>query len=395
MQQQEFLPVNWADGMKINKTHFLAQDNYFTYRQAHTVSSFINDHNYGLLPGINRQYASAKLFLLVDNEQTVHLRIQHCKAITRGGYVIEFDSDTALDGKNLSAVIPNLQVAFDLLKDRADSYYVILQINPYTRTPYGDADPREAPARLPFTMPKYDLLLIPANETNNIALGHFQLPVGKIIVDGHVVHLADNYIPPCTAVNSHTELLEVHAGLEQFFAQMELYALQIIQKILQKKQQNDLAFAINRICENITMHTATESSNFRLAYIYQPPVVMITAVSGIARVIKNTIDYFTGTSKDELMNYCTEWCGVSQDELETAIIDICNYRYNHLDINDALDKVLHFTRIISALFGNLAQLEYIGKKKEAGIFVKEQVLMPNYDSNNITPSKKRRSFLAE
>ena len=41
----EYLPVNWVDGMKINKTHFIAQDNAFTYRQAHTVSSFLNEHN--------------------------------------------------------------------------------------------------------------------------------------------------------------------------------------------------------------------------------------------------------------------------------------------------------------------------------------------------------------
>ncbi|THU38473.1 hypothetical protein FAM09_17555 [Niastella caeni] len=388
----EYLPVNWVDGMKINKTHFLAQDNAFTYRQAHTVSSFLNEHNYGLLPVFDRHHTSAKLFLSLDNEQTVHLRIQRCRAISRGGYVMEFDTDTSLTGQQLSAGVPGLQVPFAELKDRSEFYYVVLSIDPYKRVPFGIADPKETPPRMPFTMPVYDLTLLPAHETSALSLGQFQVPVGKVIVEEQIVRLVENYIPPCTAVNSHYELLEVHAGLEQFFGQMELYALQIIQKILQKKQQNDLADAIYKICENLSTFTATEFSNFKLSYIYQPPVFMITAVAGMARLIKNTMDYYAGTSKDELISYCTEWCGVSQGELETAITTLCNYQYNHLDINDALEKVLRFTQIISSLFGSLSRLEYIGKKKETGIFVKEQLLVPQTES---VPVKKRRSFLAD
>jgi hypothetical protein len=388
----EYLPVNWVDGMKINKSHFIAQDNAFTYRQAHTVSSFLNEHNYGLLPVFDRHHTSAKLFLSLDNEQTVHLRIQRCRAISRGGYVIEFDSDTALTGQQLSAGVPGLQVPFNELKDRSAFYYVVLSIDPYERVPFGTADPKETPPRMPFTMPVYYLTLLPAGETSAVSLGNFQVPVGKVVIEEQLVRLVENYIPPCTAVNSHYELLEVHAGLEQFFGQMELYALQIIQKILQKKQQNELADAIYKISENLTTFTATEYSNFKMSYLYQPPVFMITAVAGMARLIKNTMDFYVGTSKDELISYCTEWCGVSQGELETAITTLCNYQYNHLDINDALEKVLKFTQIISSLFGSLARLEYIGKKKESGIFVKEQVLLSQTEN---APVKKRRSFLAD
>lgn len=390
--QSVFLPVNWVDGMKINKTHFIAQDHAFTYRQAQTVSSFLNEHNYGLLPVLDRHNTSAKLFLSLDNEQTVQLRIQRCRAITRGGYVIEFDIDTALTGQNLTTTVPGLQVPFQELKGRSDAYFVILSVDPFERQPYGLADPKETPTRLPHTVPVYHLQLLPIQETTPVSLGDFQVPVGKVLVEEHAVRLVDNYIPPCTSVNSHYELLEVHAGLEQFFGQMELYALQIIQKILQKKQQNPLADAIYKISENISIYTARECSNFRLTYLYQPPVLMVSAVAGMARIIKNTMDYFTGTSKDELVAYCTEWCGVSQEELETSIITVCNYPYNHMDMNDVLEKLSTFTHIISSLFANLARLEYIGKKREAGIFVKEQALMPQYES---AQGKSRRSFLAD
>ena len=389
----EYLPVNWVDGMKINKSHFIAQDNAFTYRQAQTVQSFLNEHNYGLLPVFDRFHTSAKLFLSLDNEQTVHLRIQRCRAITPGGYVITFDTDTALTGQTLAVQVPGLQVPFSELKDRSHKYYVVLSVHPFERVPFGTADPKETPPRLPHIMPSYHLSLLPVEETTHLSLGQFQVPVGMVEVEEQLVRLVEHYIPPCTAVNSHYELLEVHAGLEQFFGQMELYALQIIQKILQKKQQNDLADAIYRISKNITLFTATEYTHFKLSYIYQPPVFMVTAVAGLARMIKNTMDYYAGTSKDELVSYCTEWCGVSQGELEGSIINVCNYRYNHLVINDALDQVLQFTQIISALFANLARLEYIGKKKETGIFVKEQILVPQTDQAAM--AKKRRSFLAD
>ena len=378
--------------MKINKAHFIAQDNAFICRQARTVSSFLNEHNYGLLPLFDRQPASAKLFLSLDNEQAVSLRIQYCRAITRGGYVIEFDYDTSLNSQHLSVDIPGLQVPFSVLKDRSDFYYVVLSADPYDRAPFGAPDPRETPPRLPFAIPLYSLHLLPVQESNNLSPGPFQVPVGKLIVEGQAVRLADNYIPPCTAVNSHYELLEVHAGLEQFFGQIELYALQIIQKIRQKNQQNELADAICRICEHISLYTAMEYSNFHLTYLYQPPVLMISSVAGMARLIKNTIDFFAGTSRDELISYCTEWCGVSQGGLESVITSVCNYRYTHMDINTGLEKVSDFTRVISSLFANLARLEYIGKKKEAGIFVKEQVLIPQNES---LPEKKRRSFLGE
>ena len=387
-----YLQVNWADGMKINKTHFIAQDNAFTWRQAHTVSSFLNEHNYGLLPMTDRHHTSARLFLSLDNEQTVHLRIQRCRAITRGGYVLEFDSDTSLTGHHLTTRVPGLSVSFEALKNRSQAWYVILSADPYQRIPYGEADPKETPPRLPFVVPEYTLHLLPVAETNNISLGQFQVPVGKVIIEDHVVQLVENYIPPCTAVNSHPELLEVHAGLEQFFGQMELYALQIIQKIRQKKQQNELADSINRICEAITSFTASETSNFRLTYLYQPPILMVTAAVGMAKLVKNTIDFFVGTSKDELISYCSEWCGISQEELEGTIVKLANYQYQHTDINDALEKVADFTRNISFLFASLAKLEYIGKKKETGIFVNEQMLAPLQEQ---IVAKKRRSFLAE
>ncbi len=390
-QKNEFLPVNWVDGMKINKTHFQAQNHAVTYGQASATQVFLNHHNYGLLPNDEVKRGRRNIVAFLDNAQYVYVRIMQCDAVTRGGHAIHFSHDTALDNHNLSTQIPGLSVPYAQLAGKGQSYFVVLAVDPYNRTPFGEAGLEETPPRLPFTLPRYSLHLLTAEETSIDTIGPFQLPVSKVIIEGNAVRIDEDYIPPCAAVNSHQELLDVHAGLEEFFGKMETLSLQILQKIKVKKQTNDLSEAVGKMCENMIVYTATEFSNFRTTYLFQPPVFMVSSASGFARLVKNSMDIYLGTLKEELVNYFTEWCNIPQADFEGAITSLCNHRYDHLDINVALDKVLHFTRIISTLFTSLAALDYIGKKREAGIFVKEQLLIPEVEIQ----ATKRRSFLAD
>jgi hypothetical protein len=105
-----------------------------------------------------------------------------------------------------------------------------------------------------------------------------------------------------------------------------------------------------------------------------------------------------------LINYCIEWCDVKQGELEGAITSLANHPYNHLNINESVEKVAAFTKLITHLFAHLARLEYIGKRKDTGIFVKEQIIQKDNglfvkeDTTIYEPEmqpKKRRSFLVD
>jgi hypothetical protein len=77
--------------------------------------------------------------------------------------------------------------------------------------------------------------------------------------------------------------------------------------------------------------------------------------------------------------------------MEGAVIAVATHQYDHMDINASIAKITTFTRILSQLFNQLARLEYIGKRKETGIFVKEEVIAS--PSQQAPP--KRRSFLAD
>jgi hypothetical protein len=253
------------------------------------------------------------------------------------------------------------------------------------------ADPNEQPARIPNTMPAFTLSLMPVKESTRNLLGLFQLPVGKLMIGEQKVILDEDYIPPSSSVSSHNDLLEIHAGLEQFYAKMEVYSLQIVQRILQKKQNNDMATIIQKLCEHIIILAASHLTEIKTLSLHQPPVHLVAKLCSFARMFKNTLDCFLGTGKEELINYCTEWSEVSQGELESSITDLANHHYDHLDLNNSIEKISRFTHLISNLFANLARLEYIGKRRDVGIFVKEKVIAREPE----TAFAKRRSFLAE
>ena len=112
----------------------------------------------------------------------------------------------------------------------------------------------------------------------------------------------------------------------------------------------------------------------------------------MARVLKNTLDQYVGAGKDELLNYFMEWCDLNQGELEILITNLTTHKYEHEDINNTVEITAAFTKSISSLFHSLSRLEYIGKKKEANIFVKEEVVKSDFPETIVT---KRRSFLAD
>lgn len=391
MPQQHYLPVNWVDGMKINKNHFIAQNNSLVYQLAQHTSCLVDALNYGLLPPVDGQDAGVKLFISTDNQKRIQLRIQQCRAITLGGYYIEFNEDTALLGNNLLSKVVSEPLTLRELKAKATEFYIVLTIDPYKRLPYGSADPQETPPRLPFTTPGMYLDVIPVAEVVRNSIGPSQLPVGKMTVDAQRVTIEEEYIPPCTSVCSHPELLEIQAGLEQFYSKMETYALQIIQKIIQKKQTNDMSVIVHRICDAVVYFTALQLAEMKSVGVVQRPVYVVSKAAALARLIKNILDGYLGSGKEELVNYFTEWCNISQGELETTIGDLSVLQYDHLDVNDAVTKVSVFTKTISRLFYQLSRLEYIGKKKEAGIFVKEEVVNKGQE----VPPQRRRSFLAD
>ena len=123
--------------------------------------------------------------------------------------------------------------------------------------------------------------------------------------------------------------------------------------------------------------------------LYEPPATLFQAISALSRIMKNSIDLRIGTGKEELMNYLSEWCELKQGELESMLSNLANTSFNHNDINNNIQKIVSFVRVTSRLFETLSKLEFIGKRKESGIFVKEEAMQQSGSNQE----RARRRFL--
>lgn len=380
--------MNWADGMKINKDHFRGDQQAYIWQQAMHTRALLNEHNYGLFHSGGSDGAGKNVVLTTDNQQQVTIRLLACHAITPGGHLIHIQEGTMTQEDALMAVVQGLQIPYAQLASADAEYYVMLAVSPFNRVPVGQPDAEETQLRPPYTAPAYSLHLVDIRDKHT---GDFYLPLGRIKVSEGKVLADEEYIPPCTSAAAHQALTEFHADLEHFFGSMESYVLRIQQKIIQKHQQNDISFIIGEICNATGVYLCGEYQRVLLEYGSQPPVRMVAATAGLARLMKNRIDIHTGPGKDELLNYFAEWCGITQTEWESAVTSLSNFRYDHMNARQAVRAVQQYTQLALRLFNSLASLEYIGRKREAGIFVKEHLVVPAEE----LPAPRRKSFLAE
>jgi hypothetical protein len=358
------LPVNWIDGMKISKRHFLEQNDAFQAMVSDSVRPFIHDFNYGLISG-----GGEEVYISTDNQEMLTIRALHLNAITKGGHLIQLPKNTGTDNEQQN--LPELKVSLSNIPERDALYFVMLTVNPYERVPVGSANPQELPVRLPYTRSALHLSLIQDKDAGAGSVGDYQLPIALLRVSKEGNVFLEDYIPPCVVIGSHEAWVGFSYSIERFFAKIENQCLRIIQKIRQKKQQNEMAVIVQFCCENLLRMVSMELVKFNGGQLHRTPFGLIQLVQSCARLIKNSFDQFIGSGKEEFINYCTDWCEIKQGELEKVLVQMGTFVFHPLKAKVAIEEGTSFIRQIGDLFDKLAHLEYIGKRKETGIFVKE------------------------
>jgi hypothetical protein len=362
--------VNWIDGMKINKGHFIAFENAVTDRVRDSIAGRITEYNYGLLPVAEEKGSPLKIVLSVDNQKTLRVRLFECRAVTPAGARIEI-LEGGQDARGDTVPFP--ENIFEMEEGDTEKFlYVALSVNPFSRIPAGQADPGEDPPRYPSVVPGYSIHLLPAEQMSSRSMGPYVIPVGKIRIADQKPELVKEYIPPCASVRSHPALLKMHAGFDQMFGQLEIDVLKILKKISEKEQSNVLARSVAEMSRNLLYFLSTHILAFRWTIIDEPPLQMLEYIARMARLIRNSIDANSGEAKEELLNYFTDWCNLKQGEFEKTLLNTINFRYEHSEINATAKQMIEFAEVVATLFNKLSILEYIGKKKDTNIFVKEQ-----------------------
>lgn len=339
------------------------------------------------MPNPGNRQENIKFTLSKVNEQHVMVEVQSCCAITLGGHYIDFvNSDSLHTDINITTTLQLLLPLHDL-KNNTSAFFILIVVNPSQSISVTEANLSEYQSLHSYPLTALSLKVLAEQDTDKNNTDLFQLPVARIIIEENEIEPDEFYIPPCVSVSSHTRLLAFHAELENFFSKIELDAMQILQKILGKRQSNEMSAIVHKLCEHITIFTASHRSEIRSIGLYQPPVYLINIITSFARLLKNTFDIYAGNGKEELLNYFSEWCNINHHELEDCIVNFCDSGYNHYNVNGSIEKAASFMKLMSNLFITLSKLEYIGKRKEYALFVKEDSV-----SNEI-PKKRWRPFL--
>ncbi|MEO8770649.1 MAG: hypothetical protein ABI402_11205 [Ferruginibacter sp.] len=367
---KKYFPVNWIDGMKINKDHFIDQDNAWADTLQEMASLGITPLRYGVLPASTAGENTFDVKIALDNQNSLRVSVLSCQAVTLGGMRISipaFSTNTTPDTNNiLNTVFP-----FTSAKNES-AWWIFLFVHPFEKLPVGSPDVSENPPRLPFVIPTYTVEMVSESNYREFSGHPYAMPIGRILVNGNDIKVEDDYLPPCFSIIAHPDLLSLHGELDKYFADVELYCSRIVQKIYIKKQQNEISELVMFLCDRVMLYLGQAISTMRWKMIYEAPVEMFMCIAALARIMKNTIDLRIGSGKDELMTYLGEWCELKQGELETMLSKMSNGAYNNNDINKSIQEVVVFVKTTLRLFETLSKLEFIGKKKESGIFVKEE-----------------------
>lgn len=388
-KQPYYRPVNWADGMKLNKDHFIDQHRAHTQQLVWSAGAFITAVNYGLLPPVTEGRRSLEIYITPDSQQQVQVRLPYCYAITPGGCIIFIDDETALP-EAISAAFPMQE-----LKGASGAYLVVLTVNPYKTLPVGDASEEELPPRLPYTMPALTLSLVEEEALNNRRPGAYHLCLGRIWVKDNSLRVDENYIPPCATVSAHPALLRLFEEMEADMAAVESYSLQIVQSINQKdqtKQDNFLAAIIRELCCQFIAYCGAQMMPYRWTAAQGTPVEMLARTAALARIMKNTLDQYLQAGREPLMTYLSDWCKLKEGEMDTLITAVTHLQYRHENIFAAADAVKQFMKMLTGLLYELSRLDYIGKKKDTDIFIKEEAVL---NGKTTTTENKRPNFLGD
>ncbi|WMJ71887.1 hypothetical protein RCC89_01685 [Cytophagaceae bacterium ABcell3] len=353
-------PVNWVDGMKISKDHFIDSDKHFTDLVRDAISTRITAHNFGLLPPIQGETDYINLKFSENGGNGAKVEMNYCNAITPGGFRIQID--TRNENSYLTCEAKNLL-------DNANSsetnlFNIVLVANPYQRTPKGEPSLEENPPRHPYTGVKYHLEIMNSEQVKAGELGPYFFVVGRIVNKGGMLSLDESYIPPSTSINSHPQLQNFYAECIKTFKNVHQNALSVVKKIHLKSNPSPLATNFSEVCTKVLAFIAQNNFALKNEIPEQPPIKLISLMSSLAGLVHTSLECMHPEEKEELLKYIYEWSSLSPGDLDRTLLNTINIDYDHYNIKASLTTVNACMETLISIWGKMDTLEFIGQKKE-------------------------------
>jgi hypothetical protein len=374
--------INWADGMKISQSHFHDLQKAIDARVKDSRAVSLRSDNFGIIPSLSGE-TGLDIDLRVDDKENLKIKVRQCRAISPAGDRIEILTNSLNTGQN--DFDRSLKLDQAVLSSNKD-LLVSLRANREDVHLYGQPDQEESPARMPFVESALNLEVFEVGGDNQ-DLYKNAVVIAKLQVQNGEVSEDENYIPPCTVMQSHQDLSEFAFKYVQFLGNLEDDLFKIMKNVSGKEQLTTLAVSVSTLARGIILTIQQEIDAIRMFSKHFTPSLYVLNAKKIARCIKNVIELNSNDRKEELLNYVQEVIDINPGEYMTVNSRILDMDYNHYQIRESLHLILQFCKINGKLIAEWANLDYIGKKKKTGIFVGEVS-----KDNEVTKERKKWDF---
>lgn len=347
----KYLPINWQDGMKIRKEHFLGQEFAARGETFDLAQAGLTPFSYGLLPPrLGVPGKAFDLWFKLDQSGQMLITLTACRVIAPNGALFELD-DTDPS--------PTLEATAQQVLERfpqATQCFVVLEVNPFERVPTGQADPEEHPPRLPGTHPHFRLKLSNIVQWAASSQGAFDITLGRIELSGAEPQLDPLFIPPSAAMVACPQLNEQYDRWFRILEELEGQCSQTLNRIrkLEEGSGEDLfsnSLAVGPIAQRLTLRILYLTSDLlveREVLRYQPPMYFMTAVQRHARSLLNLFAELGEKSSQEWVNFLSQ--SIKLTDYQESIERLVKASYNHLDLKEMMATVDQYVQMLGRMY---------------------------------------------
>lgn len=360
-KNEVFERINWENGMDIDAKDLIMTENFFLYNIYKMKQTSLPVFGYGLLPDADLEAQNQGVDVEVYHTVTdkVEIRVNRCLGVTYGGYIVDYRSGIESD-VDLKIVIPAETIRREAT-GKANRWNILLTVYPYERVLTGVPDNATLPPRYPYVKASYTLSLSPIERTR---ISSDVLVLGRIRMEGERFLLDYTYIPPCTNLTAHSELIRYYRYFGQMFNTIERSSKDIVAKVINRSDSSPIAINTAGLCKSILQYTALRFFEYRNMGMFWHPARLIECYSTLAHVCLNTLNFLEKTEKEDLMQYFYEWSDINPVVFESLLNETIDIEYEHGDLQSAFFVIEKFLKAWSDLWQMLASLDYIGRHKD-------------------------------
>lgn len=338
--------VNWVDGMKISKDHFIALERAVIDLQRDSVGFQLNNLNYGILPSTVGGMQPLEIFFSYDHSvKKVTIKVNSCFAVTPAGARIEIfnkDLDTFGNENNLP------KYDFEVDGFNTLGYDIILTVNPFGRIACGLPDPEESPLRSPYIQPAYSIEVVPYPRIKQPEQGPYQLTIGRIEFESGQPKLSKQYIPPCASIQSSSHLISLNTRILKNLDELESILIKIIQKKRSSPQISEFDQETCYVAEKLLYFLVSSKDQYKLMRDFQPPHVIVDYNLKLSRILYTSLE--CSRNKFELLDYYCNWLEWNPGRFENTLNESLQINYNHEESFKALKQTEECYELILSFF---------------------------------------------